>query len=639
MEAVLSHRLWRSYFGSDPAVVGRSLRIDQDAYEIVRVMPAFMRRLGTEIEVWAAEPLDRQARSGYEPIVRLRPQVAIESARAELEQRYRDSLVAAGREPGDVQIQLEPLLEAAVDGDLSRRTPARFRALLLLGLGVLVLALAFSNTAHAVFLHGLQRRTEFAVRVSLGADRADLVRQTLCEAAVLVVGIAIVAVAAMMWLGNAILKLLPYSAPANGERTLFLYELPIWELPAMSAASWAVLAAIVCGALIVVGLIPAVKLSNVDVAEDLKSAMAITKRQAGNQRFGQLFVANQVALTFVVLVAAGLFVRTIVSLDRVRMIPGVEAVTISNSFQNWQATGLRLPDDDSRVTVEWEFVDDNYFDLLGIELERGRNFGDQDRLGSPNVAIVSKAFASRYFPENPIDRAFHLMLRTHPDRYRRFTIVGVAADTRRKQLGVQPRSVVYLSFRQFPDRFTGVMAMIGSASLLVRTAGDPGAVVPDVRRAVASLSRDVALLNVEPLVDTLNRNYAETYGYFRVLTALGAVALLLALFGIFGVVAHHVRMRLHELGVRQALGALPADVMRTVMRRNLLILAGGLPAGALLALWLSRYLASMLHGVTPTDPVSFTAAGLLVLATFLIATLIPVGRALRSCPAEILRER
>lgn len=691
-EMLLSHRLWKSHFGGSQDVIGLRLRGRNTTYTVVGVMPPQLRRLSLRAEAWVPRRLEAGSRR-HLPIVlvRLKESLSIGQAEAALKmehERFEGSL--AGSAPPS-NVFLEPLAEALADGELTNRQPARQRSLLLLGLGALILMLSCSNAGHAMVLLGAQRQREFAIRSSLGATRADLARQIVMEAALLI-GTATALVGVFnTWLWSALVAWLPYSAPAQGERLPWLYQLPIWEVPELSSYGLLALLATTAIGLLTIGLWPAMRLlSRPFLAADLGSGGSVGMDRPGKRRLTQLFVSTQVALTFVVLLGAALLARSVQKLDqipvgfdpgnilhvemrfddrvlmppvkqidregsflevsplrrafleqlveRTNRLPQVLGSAVTNSFENWDGFWLGLPDGETLRRASFEFVGEEYLKTLGVPLVRGRQFQPQDRDGNLPVAIVSQALAEQFWGQgDPLGKRLKVQVGAYPeDRW--VTVVGVAANTRKKSFGSPLRQIVYLPDAQFPKKLQTIVASMASASLMVRTYGSPSEVSLEVRKIIASLSKDVALTSIEPLARTLNRRHSETYGFARILIGLGAAALFLALFGVFGIAAHSVRLRLPELAVRRALGAQASDVLLTVFRRNWAILILGLSAGAGLGLWLSRYLSGMLVGVSALDPASYLLAAMLIAATFLIAISIPVGRALRSRPSAILRE-
>ena len=691
-EMLLSHRLWKSHFGGSQDIIGLRLRGRKNtSYTVVGIMPPELRRLSLRAEAWVPRRLEAGSRK-HLPIVlvRLKEGLSIRQAEAALKIEHErfESSHSGSTSPSNVF--LEPLGEALADGELTIRRPARHRSLLLLGLGALVLILSCSNAGHAMVLLGARRQLEFAIRASLGATRADLVRQIVVEAAVLI-GTATIFVGSLRtWLWSALVQWLPYTAPAQGERLPWLYQLPIWETPELSSYGWLALLISIALSLLTIGLWPAIRLLSKGLAADLRSGGSVGMGRPGKRRLTQLFVATQVALTFVVLLGAALLARSVQMLeqipvgldpgnilhvqmrfdDRVLMprvgqsaeegsylevsprrrafldqlvekineLPQVLGSTITNTFENWSGFWLNLPGDDTLRRTSVEFVGEDYLKILAVPLVRGRQFQPQDRDGNVPVAIVSQALAHQLWGEqDPLGKQLKVQVGRYPEA-RWATVVGIAANTQQKTFGSLPRQIVYLPDTQFPKKLQSIVASMAHSSLLVRTSRSPSAVVPEVRKIIASLSKEVALTSIEPLAQTLNRRHSETYGFSRILIGLGAVALFLALFGVFGVAAHSVRIRLPELAVRRALGAKASHVLWTVVRNNLVIIASGLPVGAVLGLWLSRYLDSVLFGVSALDPVSYLLAAALIGATFLVAVSIPVGRVLRIRPAAILRE-
>lgn len=658
---VLSHGLWMQRYGGDPGLIGRLVQINGVGREVVGVMPPgfvypdgadFWLPIAPESEGWQQTTASRGA-LWLSVIGRLRPDAPIERADAELAvimaRIAEDFPQTAGN-----GVFIEPLRDTIVGH-------VRPGLLILLGAVAFVLLIACVNVANLLLARGAARRRELAVRSALGASGRRLALQALVESLVLstlggLVGLAIAA-------GGA--TLLVAASPA---------DLPRVEGVRIDrvVVGFALLVTLLTG--LIFGLAPALQARAAGIAAALREGGrgSSSERLARTRRF---LIAAEIALALMLLVGAGLLVRSFAALQRVE--PGFETERVLSfrvrmgatrypepaNVQQFQsdllgrltampgveaATGIttlflsRLPnmgpinlegapapaDGDPVVSVTSDFVDPSFFDAMRIPLVSGRGFERSDGPDAPQVVIVNETFVRRFLAgEDPIGRRF---TRGNPQDTSSVwqTIVGVVADTRRSGLSEPVRPEAYRPITQVPPR---------SLEVLVRAGNAPLELVPSVRAALRGLDPDMAMSQIRTVRGAFAEAVAARRFVMLLLGAFAALAVILAAIGIYGVLAYLLGQRTRELGVRMALGADRGAVLALVFRQSLRHVLPGLAIGAAGALALTRLLRSQLFGVQPTDPVTFGAVILLLLGVALIATWIPARRALRVSPLEALR--
>jgi len=653
--ALLSHGFWSRQFGNDPRVVGRTVVLNGEPHVVVGVLtPAIEIGTLSEIDLWTplvpvADPNDHEART-LRVTARLRPGVDVDQAAAELrtlaEGQEREHPATNAR----WSAQVRPIRRAM--------TGANTGAMLsLMGVAVaLVLAIACANVANLVLARGAARRRETAVRAALGASRLRLVRQFLTEGAVLaVLGGALGVVLA--GLGLDLIRSVTFE--------------PFFQLVTVDRRVVAFSAAISLLTPIIFGLLPALQATGDDVVSALKDsgggAVGASLRHA---RGRSLLVVAQISFALSLLLVAGLAVRMAFAYQRLNLgfdpkdlltlkaelpaaryasdeqvrtfyerlrtrlaaLPGVTSVTVATGrpvLELLPTDALAVEGQEPRAqeAQPWAaraVVGAGYFETLAIPIVAGRSFGGQDVPGSEPTVVVSQALVDRYFPgTDPIGKRVRLGAATSPWR----TIVGVAGNLLNGDAGAPPLPQAYVPFEQQPSR---------ELTLLVRT--------PSLEPVVAAARREVAQLDPEqPLYDvkTMDRAFFEILASNRVVTGLfvlfASVALGLAAIGLYGLVSYTVSQRTREIGVRVALGADRRDILRLVLGQGLRLAALGVGVGLLLGLGLSRLMASMLVGVSSTDPLTFTVVPLALGLVALLATAVPARRAARCDPAVVLR--
>jgi putative ABC transport system permease protein len=655
--AVIGEDVWRSRFKADPQIIGRQLTLDSVPRTIIGVMPRSF-RFAAERQVWQPyvfDDVDRQRRrSTYLTVVgRLRPGVTLAAGRADLATISAQLEREYPRSNTGVSATLVPLPEQTVGH-------VRKALLVLLGAVGLVLLIACGNVAGLLLARAVQREREVAVRVALGAGRGRILRQLGAESLVLAVagGVAGLAVA---FGGIAAIR-------ALGPETL-----PRLDEIAIGPSVLAFALAATLGAAILFGIAPAVHATPSDVRERLAAGSARSGSSRPRRRLQSAFVVVQFALALVLLVGAGLLVRSFVSLLRVERgfdprgvltatiqswayyptpdrraafvqeatarlaaLPGVQAAGMTSDVplaetigQNEAAIEIegRPPAtlEESR-TVRVAAVTSGYFSALRIPLRAGRTFASTDVRGGPLVALVSEALVRRHFPnQSPLGQRIKV---TFAGPVVPRTIVGVVADVRRGGLHEAPQPTVYLPHSQ---------AATGANAFVVRTSGDPLAVLGQLRAEFRTINPVMPIASTATLESLLDDSLRERRFHLALLGAFASVALLLAALGVYGVMSHATTERTHEIGVRMALGARGRDVLGMVMRQGAALAVAGAIGGLIGAAAVTRLLRGMLYGVTPLDPLAYVAAGALLLAAAALACYLPARRAARLDPVRALR--
>lgn len=654
---VLSHGLWMRRFGGDPGVAGRPVILDGAPYTIIGVMPREFHFPRRDAQLWTAMRLgkedfvDRNDNYVY-GVARLKRGVSLEQARADMQ------LVTA-------QLEREYPKENAETGAtlIRMREDVSGQARLLLGAlfgaALCVLLIACSNLAGLLMARALLRRKELAVRTALGAGRERLVRQQLTESLVLAacggaLGVALAAAATPL-----VARLVPNS-------------LPIAETPAMDLRVLLFAALATCLTGIGFGVIPALRAAGDPDASGLRegSRAGVGGRR---ERLRSALVMAEVTVSVVLLVSSGLLIRALWRLQHVdpgfraegvltlrtelpwpkyettarrkqffeqvlgdvRQLPGVSNAAyisflpMATRGMIWPVEVPGRPEDPADVSkASLRFVTPGFFAALGIPIRQGRDVSEADGRNPPFVAVVSESFVRHYWSgEDPLGRRFTFGLQ---DR----TVVGVVGDIRVRGLETTSEPQVYLAHEQVAD---GSLIAYPPKDLVVRSSGDPAALVPAIRAIVARADPQQPVSNVRMLSDIVDAETAPRSVQLRVLGSFAAIAVLLAGIGIHGLLAFSVSNRAQELGVRIALGAQRGDILKLVLREGLLLAAAGTVAGVVLAYAAGRALQALLAGVSPHDAAAFLAAVALAVGTTIAGSLLPALRAVRVDPLNAIR--
>ncbi|HVW86765.1 MAG TPA: ABC transporter permease [Bryobacteraceae bacterium] len=642
---LLTFKLWQEQFGGDRGVIGRQVVLDNDNYVIVGVMPPDFQFPTAFSNVLIPDRGITDPRTTARGLIgRLKPGVTAEGARAELERM----LPALARQYPEAQRHFHIQVQS-----LSERDSRKYRAAFLMlcaAVGLLVL-IACLNVANLVIARSVARESEFAIRSALGAGRQRLVRQVLVESVVLAaVGGALGTLLA--YVGN---RALTASLPAHYQ-VARLGETRIDSGVLLFALGLTIMTAFLFG------LGPAVVLSRFSLREMGRT----TTQSASRIRWRGALVVSEVALSLMLLIGAGLLIRSFVTLAgvdpgfradhvltamipagnqlskdkpklvrrlgdivaRVERLPGVTAAGLSTAIPMGTVNVsllIALPGHQAgELPVNFRAVSTDYFRVMGIPLRLGRLFTPQDEEPASDSIIVNEAFARRYLPGgNPIGESL-----TGAQNQR---IVGVVADQHGSALSVPAEPEFYSPYRKYLGPAIGTM-------LVVRTEGDPAKIASSVRQAVHQLYPDQPVSEVATMETRLADSMAEPRLYTGLLGIFAGVAIALTAIGICGLVSYSVSHRTRELGIRMALGARPADVLRAVMTSGMGLVALGSVVGLAGAWSLTRYIASLLYGVTPRDSLTFIGAPLLLIAIAAVASYLPARRAIGIDPNVALRQ-
>ena len=657
---VLSHGFWQRRLGGDAGVVGRTVRFSTGEYEVVGVMPAGFSLPEVEAEAWAPlvpeSPEEASARGAHSlmAVGRLRPGTSLPAAQEDMDAIAARLSAAHPEENKDRRFVLNPLHQFLV-------RDVRGALLLLLGAVAFVLLIAATNVANIQLARAAARRKEIAIRASLGASRARLVRQLLAESVLL----AVVGGAAGLVVANWITDLVVTMSPAG---------VPGIDLVRLDPRVLAFTAAVSVLTGLVFGLVPGLHGSRVSLVPSLKEGGRATGAPA-RQRLRSALVVSQVALALVLLVGAGLLLRSLQRLQsvdpgfdparlvtfnltppmarygdiprrtrlfedvltRVVALPGVTAVGATSElpfgmgslFHNFVIDGRPPLEPGREPEIYSRSVSPSYLSTLGLSVLRGRALSPDDRAESPRVAVINEAAARQHFPgEDPIGR--RIAWARAPERVW-ITVVGIVGDVRAQELAEEEVPALYTPMAQELRAWKTWM------NVAVRTAEAPEGLAAAVRREVAAVDADIPVTKVRAMDDLITASVAPRRFNLLLLGGFAALALVLAGVGLHGVISYAVAQRTQEMGVRVALGAAPRDVVRLVLGQGLALTLGGVALGAAAALGLTRFLSTMLFGVRATDPATFIGVALLLVAVAALACYRPARRAARVDPLVALR--
>jgi putative ABC transport system permease protein len=658
---VMSDRLWTDRFGRDERIVGRTVTLDGQPFTVIGVMPKgfdFPRvMIGQPVDVWLPFRFDeaKAERGGHflGVVGRLRDGVLLAGAQAQmdtiahrLQQQYPDTNT-------NWLVNLFSLHDEVVGN-------VRTALMVLVGAVGFVLLIACANVANLLLARATGRAKELAVRAALGAGQGRLVRQLLTESVVLSFAGALLGVILAAWGLDLAASMASAWLPRSWEVGV---NLPVLVFTAG--------AAIFTG--IVFGLAPSIHVTRAALAHTLKTTGRGTV-SSGHQRLRTVFVVAEVALAFVLLIGAGLLVRSfhqlaqvrpgfqpdqtmtaVVSLpdarydtiqkqegfttpllERVRRVPGVRAAALASfipfdgkeTLLTFEIAGEATPPPANRRLAQWRVVSDGFFETLGIPVLKGRAFTTADTSASPKVAVIGRALAKKYFgSKDPIGQRVTLDEQASPTATW-FTVVGIVDDVRYRRLSDAPRPQMYFPVSQqaFPE-FT----------LVAKTGSDPFSIVATVRGIVRGLDAAIPLNDVRTLEQVVSSSMAGERFRTTLLVAFAVIALVLSTIGVYGVMSYSVEQRAPEMGLRMALGASPGDVLRLVAGQGLRLAVAGVVIGLVGAFWVTRLLASLLFGVSATDPATFGAIATLLIGVAALASYLPARRATRTDPMVVLR--
>jgi predicted permease len=652
--AVIGYGLWQRAFGANPNILGQTVTINSRSFTVVGIMPAGF-EFPREAELWvplAWDDKERQIRSihDYLVIARLKRDVSLNQAQAEmstissrLEQQYAEE----NKGWGAVVIPLQEDLVGNI----------RLALLVLFCAVGCVLLIACANVANLMLARGANRHKEIAVRIALGAGRARLIRQLLTESVLLAGTGGLLSLLLAAWGSRMLVQLGSLSNSGNiGIDT--------------RALGFTVLVSFGVG--ILIGIVPALQFTRTNISETLKQGSGRTGGSSLKQHTRKALVISEVALSLVLLIGAGLMIRSFWKLqnvdpgfdtrnaltmsvalapsrysepqqelafvdraiEQVRAVPGVISVGVTTtiplggggSTQPFSIEGRPTGAVAEQPMAQTRYISPDYFRAIGIPLRQGRFFTDHDRDNSVAVVVISEAMARRFWPgENPIGKrltpSFHLEQGARE-------IVGVVGDVKANGLDADTSAMMYLPYRQSPRPFM---------SFVVRTASNPENLVQPVSHAIYSIDKEQALTNVQTMDQVLMESLSGRRFNMTLLLTFAGVALVLAAVGVYGVMNYTVTLRRRELGIRMALGAGRMDVLRLVLGQGLMLTLIGVAAGLISAYVLTRLMASLLYGVTATDYLTFISVSAMLIAVGVTASYLPARRATKVNPTIALR--
>ncbi|HWC17902.1 MAG TPA: ABC transporter permease, partial [Terriglobales bacterium] len=657
--AVLSYEAWQTRFGADPNILGRHITLNAESYTVVGVLPRNY-RLPFEMDVYitAQHQTSYRRDRATRPLLmvgRIKDNISLEQAQADLNTIAHTLARDYPNANAGIGVAVTEFLDIE---QRSVRTPL----LVLLGGVAVVLLIACANLSNLLLVRGTSRQRELAVRAALGARRARTVRQLISEAML----IAVLGGAAGVTLAYLTLPPLVRMAPSTFD---------ISSLAVMDNRVLLFSLALTLLTGVFFGAAPAIQLSHINVAAALGAGTRGGVHSSAREKIRATFVVCQVAMSIVLLVAAGLLVRSfraLLATDtgmainnlltmeyrlprnrypkpeaqtafhrelalRVAQVPGVVSSAIVRSLPfsgNWGQVRFILPNQSipekgKEPSAYENLVTPDYFQTAGIPLLRGRNFNDHDDASAPLVAIVSRAFAERYFPgQDPIGRTVQLVDSDPTVNGQRVSIIGVAGNAKQMSLRDTDEAELYSSYAQQPAIF---------GTLIVRTAVEPTNLAEPVRQAVWSLDKDQPVWKIRTLQFLVERDVESDRFLMILMAGFGALALLLSALGTYGVLSNAVNQRRQELGVRMALGAQPAAVRKLVIGHGMrLALIGGI-VGLIAAAAGSRMLSAVLYGVSTLDVSAFVVGCAVMTGVAFIASYLPARRATRIDPARALR--
>ena len=650
---VLSHAFWQTRFGGDPNIVNKTINLDGKAYEVLGVMPAEV-VLPQPAQLWVpinfdADPEMKMRNARFlRGIGRLKEGVTLDQAQtdtdliaAQLEQQYPDSNTGWS-------LRLIPLREILVGG-------SRTMLFILFGAVGFVLLIACANVANLLLVRAAARQKEIAMRTALGASRLRIIRQMITESLLLAIfggalG-ALLAVAGVKLLVSLGEDNIPRTANVKIDATVLAFTLLI---------------SLATGLLF--GLAPAIRTMKENLVDALKDGIRGGSEATVKNRTRSLLVVFESAIAVMLLIAAGLLIRSLVALQnvdpgfdpnnvltlrvdlprqkyntpekasnffeqletRVAGLPGVEAVGLITDLPlSGEARDMPYRVEGRPATSDIAFVDfrrvnKNYFSAMRIPLRRGRNFTEQEVRQSDKAIVVSQAFVDSVFPnEEALGKRLIIWsgIRNEP-----YEIIGIVGDTRYQSLQGEPSATMYVPTRE-----------LLFVNLVIRTQGDPLSLVGGVRKEVNALDPDQPIAAIRPMTEWVAMSAAGARYRTTLLGLFALLAMILAATGIYGVMSYSVAQRTQEIGVRMALGARPLDVLKLVVRQGMMLALIGVIVGLAGALALTRVMSSLLFGVTERDPITFVAVAALLIVVAFISCFVPAHRATRVDPLIALR--
>lgn len=662
---VISYRLWQSYFGGDSSIIGRAIQVNKRPYTIVGVTPAVFQgpQSGLRADMWIPVMMAQKFVTGSDDILKergakwmmaighLKPGVTREQAQAEMNILYGQIATQFPDSHKDRNsVILHPLWRAPFGANYYLRTIL----FLLIAISGVVLLLACANVANLLLVRGLGRRREMAIRLSVGATRWRLVRQLLAESLLLALAGGVVAMLLTLWSAGTLSDFVPHteipiSMSVRADRTVLFATFVISLLTG-----------------IIFGILPALRASNLAPAAVLKEESGSASGGRNKLRLSNILVVGQIAMSLLLLVCAGLFIRSFrvaqefdpgfnphnVLIDwydlggigydqksgaefhrqllaKVQALPGIQSAALAH----WIPLGFvksadtvdvedYVPQQHESMDIDFDRVSPNYLRTMQIPLVAGREFAWSDADRSQLVVVVNQEFARRYWPKaDPLGKRLRTLGKS-------FTVVGVAHNSDTDHLNAKPRPFIYLPlFQTYTSR----------VAIHARVVGNPLEYASAVENALHELDADLPPFDLMTLDSRIQLNTTSDRIGGVFVGAFGIIALVLAAVGVYGVLTYTTRQRTHELGIRMALGADPRDVFGLVLRQGAILAFLGIGIGLAASFALTRALSSLLFGVSATDPLTFAAVAVLLLLVALLACYLPARSSMRTDPLAALR--
>jgi putative ABC transport system permease protein len=659
---ILNESLWKRRFGGDQTVIGRALTLNGESYTVVGVVPSTVRlpAFGNwRDQVWvplafSSEEAANRGDHFLEVIARMKPGITLEKAQVEMETIAARLAQQYPRYNTRIGAVVNPLHEEIV-GNMK---PA---LLILLGAVAFVLLISCANVANLLLVRAAVRQKEIALRLALGANRARLTKQLLVESVLLSL------------LGGVVGLMLAYA----GLHVLTRFIPPdVAQADAIAIDAkvlvFTVVVALVTG--LIFGLAPASQASHFNLNDTLKEGGRDSGAGERGKRLRSSLVIAEVAVSFVLLIGAGLLINSFMHLRnldpgfradhllalnidlsevkypdnarrtaffdevvrRAQALPGVRSVAVAGNLPftyNGDSMGIAVegvpdPPPDQWPDVIYRAVGPGYFSTMGIPLVRGRDFGEQDTLDSTMAVVVSEKTAKHYWPNaDPIGKRLKTGSTTSEGPWR--TVIGVVKDVRQNDFIAEPKMQMYLPYQQLKSLMPN--------ALVVRTAVDPLSLAASVRNAIWAVDKDQPVSNIDSMEHIVAGAVARQRFSMLLLAVFAALALVLAAVGIYGVMSYSVAQRTHEIGIRMALGAQRGDVLKLTIGQGLRLVVTGVIIGLAAAFVVSRVMSSLLFGISPTDPLTFITISLVLVSVAILASYIPALRASRVDPMFALR--
>ncbi len=654
---ILSHKLWQRRFGSDEGIIGQSIILNHtNQYTVIGVMPPDVSFPG-QCEFWLPETAvatGRHDMRGFSVIARLKPAVTTEMARSEMDSIHQQ---LQGQIPGDYEgwkVEMQPLHDSIIGR-------VRNALLVLFGAVGFVLLIACANVANLLLARAARRQKEMAMRAALGARRGRLIRQLLTESTLL---------ALLGGLGGALLA----QAMVKGLIALNPPDVPRLAQVSVDAPVFAFMFFTTLLVGLIFGLAPALHASKPDLNNALKEGATLSGgRRRWLRRFGlrDVIVVTQTAMAIVLLIGAGLLIKSFVKLNQVELgftpanvitltlappfnrfpkeyktanyyqqmldslsgLPGVEAVAATTSAPTAGAfmsspiliAGQPAPSSSDAQRAFISVVSPDYFRAIGNPLKQGRLFTEADNESAPRVAVINETLARSYFADaNPLGQ--RIALGGEKDKW--LEIIGVTADVKQFALEQENKPSFYQPYRQ---------KEVSSMTLAVRTTVDPATMIAALRSRIQEVDKFTAITRVRTLDEMVSESIAQPRFYLILLALFAAIALVLAALGIYGLMAYTVSQRTHEIGIRLALGAEARRILSLIVSQGMTLILIGVGVGLVGAFALTRLMEGLLFGVSTTDPVVFVVIALTLIAVALLAILVPARKAMRIDPMMALR--